>query len=413
MSTRIGIVGAGVGGLTLAHALRRRGMTPVIFERTGRGDPAAGYRLHLEPEACRDLAAGLPAQVYARLRASGAGAEAFQWFTLMDHRGRTRARLPVPTDGDRLLIERRVFLEILRDALPSDVIRWDTPVTGYRTHADGVTVHYHPGGAATVDVLVGADGTRSVITPQLVGLPPMRSTGITAIAAQVWLDQAGAPAVPTDLRDGLAYAIGPRGVGLFMTLQQAGPARRPFVLWSLGARIDQFAAYPSALSGSALVAEAARLVDGWSPRFAALIGAADVGTASAYPFWMPAALDAWATGPASGRVTLLGDAIHPMPPTAGVGAGTAIFDAVALAAELDEARTGAQFAVALHRYRDKVAAGAPRAVAKGRPALTGQRVLSHAVARWAATGVGMPAVGWALQARYRRRPHDPSRWATY
>jgi 2-polyprenyl-6-methoxyphenol hydroxylase-like FAD-dependent oxidoreductase len=99
-------------------------------------------------------------------------------------------------------------------------------------------------------------------------------------------------------------------------------AERPYVVWSVAARLDS--------TGSDLIGLTHRLTKGWSDDFHALVDRSEAGSVAAFPFYFPAALKPWPAG----RVTLLGDAIHPMPPTAGTGASTAILDAAHLADDL-------------------------------------------------------------------------------
>ena len=55
---RVGVVGAGIGGLTLAHALRCRGIGCVVLERDRSPEQTAGYRLHVTDAAVAALRAG-------------------------------------------------------------------------------------------------------------------------------------------------------------------------------------------------------------------------------------------------------------------------------------------------------------------------------------------------------------------
>jgi 2-polyprenyl-6-methoxyphenol hydroxylase-like FAD-dependent oxidoreductase len=406
VTPHVGVVGAGIGGPTLAHALRAHGITVTVFDRDPSPAAAAGYRLHLNPEAITALGRGVPDTVLDDLRATGAGTESFSRFSVLDHRGRTRLRLPVPTDAELLMIGRRPLRSLLTRDL-TDVIRWDSAVTGFTEHPDRVTVHV--AGERTpidVDVLVGADGTRSLVTPRVTGRPAARPAGITAIAGTVPLYETTSPPVPADLRHGLGFAIGPRGVGLFLAMHVPRPTtptrgaqpERPYLVWSVAARPEQFSADPAALTAAGLLHEARRLLHGWAPRYDRLLNASPPGSVAAFPFWFPASLGPWR----SDRVTLIGDAIHPMPPTAGAGASTAIIDAVHLADDL------ANHAVpeALRVYQHRMLGYAPNAVREAEPALTWQRRLANPLLRALATGIVLPAVDTALgvgQALRRRR----------
>jgi salicylate hydroxylase len=391
---RVGIVGAGIGGLTLAHALRGHGIDHVVFERDTSPADTAGYRLHLDEAAVAALRAGAPAEVLAALRACGTGAASFRQFAVFDHRGRVRLRLPGYTGEDILMIGRRPLRAVLARGL--DRIRWGTPVDGCTDEGDRVRVHLRDGPDTEVDVLVGADGVRSRIARDLLGGPGARPAGVVGVAGRTPLTARTVRHVPPALVRGPGFVIGPWGVGAFLSLHRPGPsadpdAERPYVVWSIAARTPQFVTDPVTLSPADLVAEALRLTPDWSPALRALIRACDVDATAAFPFWFPAALGPWPVG----RVTVLGDAIHPMPPTAGAGASTAVVDAVHLADDL----AGRPLREALTAYQARLLRYAPAAVEEARPALAWQRRLANPVLRTLATEAVLPLVNLALSRR--------------
>ncbi|GAA0797581.1 FAD-dependent oxidoreductase [Spirilliplanes yamanashiensis] len=176
-------------------------------------------------------------------------------------------RLPLPPDDDVLLIGRRPLRAVLARGV-ADAVRWETTVCGFTEHPDGVDVHLAGARDVRVDVLVGADGVRSRITPALTGRPAARPAGVTAIAARVPLGVPGAPPVPGDLRHGLAFGYGPRGVGVFLALHRPGPrpapeAEPPYLVWSVAAAPERFSGDPATTNPAGLVDEARRLLRGW------------------------------------------------------------------------------------------------------------------------------------------------------
>ena len=399
---RVGMVGAGIGGLTLAHALRRRGIDCVVLERDRSPAETAGYRLHVTEAAVAALRDGVPAPVLAALRACGTGPESFRQFAVIDHRGRTRLRIPMYRDEDVLMIGRRPLRAVLARDL-GGAVRWGAAVAGYTESADGVRVHLRDGGNLDVDVLVGADGVRSRVARGLLGGPGATPAGVIGVAGRTPLTPRTVRLVPPSLVRGPAFVIGPRGVGSFLSLHRPGPtgdpaAERPYVVWSIAARTGQFATDPATLPPAGLVREALRLTRSWSPRMRALMAAAEEGSTAAFPFWFPAALSPWPVG----RVTVLGDAIHPMPPTAGAGASTAIIDAVHLARDL----AGSPPRTALATYQARMLSYAPAAVDEARPPLVWQRRLANPVLRVLGTEVALPLADLLLRARTGVPPPD-------
>ncbi|GIE30709.1 monooxygenase [Actinoplanes italicus] len=380
---RVGIVGAGIGGLTLAHALQRRGIGVTVFERDSGPQATAGYRLHLPATAFTALAEVLPAASVRALRECGAGNDSFRQFAVLDHRGRVRLRIPIEHAGEALLIGRRPLRAVLARGL-GDVIRWNTTVSGWTASPDGVEL----ADGSRFDLLVAADGTGSRAARRLLGRSTARRSGFIGIAGRSPLPQR----IPADLRRGLAFMVGPGGVGAFLSLHgehgRDPAAEHPYVVWSVSARLDD----PDA----DLAGQAHRLTARWSDDFHTLIDRSEPGSVAAFPFHFPAALGPWASGP----VTLLGDAVHPMPPTAGAGAGTAILDAAYLAEDLGTRPVRE----ALAAYRTRLLTYAPAAVDEARPALLWQRRLENPMLYALAVRLALPAVDAGLRLVRRGRP---------
>jgi 2-polyprenyl-6-methoxyphenol hydroxylase-like FAD-dependent oxidoreductase len=396
---RVGIAGGGIGGLALAHGMRRQGWETVVFERDARPQDTAGYRLHLTPESLAALRGLLPPGLAAAIEGTAAAPATFRQIAVFDHRGRTRIRLPLP-GADHLLIGRRPLRMLLARGL-DDVVRWGTRVTAVHEHPGGVTVRTGDRPATEVDVLVGADGIRSVVTQQLTGRPAARPAGVAAIAGTVHLHDRPVSA-PADLRRGIGLAIGPRGTGMFLAAHQPrtgdlpdGVIReRPYLVWSVVAPIERFSADVTEMRPEVLLAEALALTGRWSPGYRDLLAGSDPGSVAAFPFVYPGALGRWH----SDRMTLIGDAVHPMPPTAGAGASTALIDAGHLSADLGRASVP----VALARFQSRMLGYAPSAVDEARPALDWQRRMANPLLRLLAVEVVFPLVAAATAARNRR-----------
>jgi 2-polyprenyl-6-methoxyphenol hydroxylase-like FAD-dependent oxidoreductase len=108
-------------------------------------------------------------------------------------------------------------------------------------------------------------------------------------------------------------------------------------MWALSAKREKFGLADVEQADSATLAAAAtRTMSGWSRAFRELVGLADPTTISCLPIRTSVPVAPWRTG----RVTLLGDAIHSMTPYRGIGANVAIKDAARLTRALVAAHCG-------------------------------------------------------------------------
>ncbi|MEV4539258.1 NAD(P)/FAD-dependent oxidoreductase [Asanoa sp. NPDC049518] len=315
---RIAIAGGGLGGLTLARVLHRQGIEAIVYEREAhRSARSQGGMLDLHPESGqRALAeAGLTGRFRSQARPEG------EEHRILDPAGRTLVHhTPPPGSFDgRPEIDRRALRDLLLDSLPHDTVAWQHRLTAATPRpGGGWTLIFDSGQTADCDVLVGADGARSVVRPLLTDVP------LSYVATHVQLDIGDVDRRHPDLAD----LVGPGN------------------LWCVG--VNQILAAQRLGDGSIRVGVSIRAEDrkirdkralldlfrGWSPRVTALIDAGDGAVTARRVEAMPAGAR-W-----SGRrgVTLIGDAAHLMPPV-GEGANQAMLDAAELAGHL-AARTG-------------------------------------------------------------------------
>lgn len=194
---RVAIIGAGLGGLTLAQALHRRGIEVAVYERDRELSTVSGYRLHVDPQACQVLREELPVEVYQALLASSNGRATFDRLSLLDHRLRTLTHIPQDQTGDALLIGRAPLRRLLAHGL-DDIITTDATFTGYEHRPGGaVTAHFADERTVEADLLVGADGPNSTLAAQLLGASNTQPTGFVGIAARIPLTDDTRPLVPT------------------------------------------------------------------------------------------------------------------------------------------------------------------------------------------------------------------------
>jgi 2-polyprenyl-6-methoxyphenol hydroxylase-like FAD-dependent oxidoreductase len=170
---RVLIVGAGVAGLALAHALRQRSITAEVVERVSEWQPG-GAGLYLPGNAGRALRElGVGPAVAGRANPIGRQ-------RLLDHRGRLLAEIDVDRFWDGVggcvAIQRAVLHEALRDATQDVPVRLGTSVTDLED-GDEPRVSFSDGSSGSYDLVVGADGVHSTIRRLALGGPPARYVG--------------------------------------------------------------------------------------------------------------------------------------------------------------------------------------------------------------------------------------------
>ncbi|MET0189998.1 MAG: NAD(P)-binding protein, partial [Pseudonocardia sediminis] len=261
---RVIVIGAGIGGLTLAQGLRREGIDVAVHERDAAPSDTGGYRLHLSAVARAALARRLPPALFQAVLGSAAGGASYRRMTIGDHRMRVLTS-DRQDEGERVMIGRIPLRELLCHGL-GDALHFGRAFTGYRVGpGGGVTAEFADGSTDHGDLLVGADGVHSRVIEQLAGGPTNSPTGIEALGGRVPLDAAARELVPAQLWSGPALAIGPGGVGAFLTLHDPAasvvvdpaacteiPARPedPYLLWSPGLPAERFPSRPEDHDGA-------------------------------------------------------------------------------------------------------------------------------------------------------------------
>lgn len=299
------IVGAGIGGLAAAIALRRRGWEITVLERA-EAVREVGAGISLWPNAIRALdLLGVGGQVREFSTVDGAGG-------FRDHRGRWLFRSDLRTRyGETLMLRRPILLDILRSALPAEAIALNTTVTGVERSGDQLTIVYD-GVRRPVELLVGADGLRSTVRASLWphARPPVYA-GYT-----VW--RLIAPPLDLDSDVSESWGRGER-VGLFRLADGASYAY-------LIANAREGTRYADDR------AELQRRFGQWQDPIPQLLDSLDGTEILRHDIYRLPALRSYVDG----RAVLIGDAAHAMTPDLGQGGATALEDAV----ELADALTG-------------------------------------------------------------------------
>jgi 2-polyprenyl-6-methoxyphenol hydroxylase-like FAD-dependent oxidoreductase len=313
MMMRIAIAGGGLGGLMLARILHLHGIGAVVYEReASRSARSQGGMLDLHPESGQRALeeAGLSGRFRSEARPEG------EEHRILDPAGRTLVHhLPRPgTFSGRPEIDRSVLRDLLLDALPADTVTWGHRLVAATPRPGGGFELTFDGGRTTgCDILVGADGARSVARSLLTDAP------LSPVSTHAELTISDADRSHPEL----AAMVGPGnfwciGVSQILAAQRLGDGS---IRVGVSLRPDD----RDLDSKRALL----DIFDGWNPRLTALIEAGDGPPTLRRIETMPA--DArWTHRPG---VTLIGDAAHLMPPV-GEGANQAMLDGAELAASL-------------------------------------------------------------------------------
>lgn len=339
----IAVMGAGIAGLTVAMSLFRAGLRCHVFEQTRLlGEVGAGVQL--APNAARLLhRLGLK----ARLQAVAVPVQAIEMRRWDDnsvvHRTLLAGECEQRFGAPYYTVHRADLHRCLLERLPEGIVHLGMHCPEVREHPDRVHLRFTDGSSTTADLVVGADGIHSRVRNVLIQDTP-RYSGQSIYRALIPAQRVpfllAEPKVVIWLGPGqhcVSYPVsGCDRICLAATVPDphwaADPQRAPgphgsTESWSALGRVeDLVAAYAD-----------------WNPEVRALTSAPQV--VSRWALHDRELLPRWSTD----RVTVVGDAAHPMLPFLAQGANQAIEDAVALAACLRDVGP-AGIADALARY---------------------------------------------------------------
>ncbi|MGW0833613.1 FAD-dependent oxidoreductase [Streptomyces prunicolor] len=368
MTTHVTIIGAGLGGLTLARVLHVNGIPATVYE----ADASPMARLQggmLDIHEHNGQLALKAADLMDEFRAIIL--EGRQATRALDRDGTVLMEEPDDGTGGRPEVQRGELRQILLDSLPDGTVRWGHKVSGTRTLADGRhEVAFDDGSTVVTSLLVGADGAWSRVRPLLSDATP-EYFGRSYVETYLYESETRHPVAAKTVGGGslFVFALDTGASRKWIAAhREKGETLHTYVM--LAKPQEWFAGIDFTDVGVATARIAAEF-EGWAPEITALITDSDTA-----PVVRP--LNSLPIGHRWDRVpgvTLLGDAAHLSPPD-GEGANLAMQDGAELgkfiAAHPDDIEA------ALTSYEDALfprsAAAATAAVATNEA--MGQRVVN-------------------------------------
>jgi 2-polyprenyl-6-methoxyphenol hydroxylase-like FAD-dependent oxidoreductase len=311
---KIAVIGGGIGGLTAAVALARKGLAAEVYEQAPVLEEV-GAGVGLWPNAVTALApiglAGKVAQLAVQLAGQGIKRPDGGWLVYIP--GEVMAQR---WGAGPVQVHRAELQQLLAGELGPSVIHLGARCTGFEDSGQAVTAYFADGRKVQADVLAGADGVHSAVRAQLFGPGPLRYRGYTAVRS---VTPAGSVPLPRD-------AIETWGRGARFGL---APTSGDRVLW-----YAMWNAPAGAHDAGDTTARLRELFGGWHEPVPAIIDATPAAAVIRTDIYDRRPARAWSQG----RVALIGDAIHPMTPDLTQGACQAILDATTLATCLAASR---------------------------------------------------------------------------
>jgi len=314
---RIAVIGGGIGGLAAALSLHRAGFDVDVYEQAPELNEVGGginmgpnaarilYRLGLEDALDRDAVRPLSAHVR-------------RWD---DGRTLQKATLnPISSElygAPHLTVHRADLQRIIASGLPRECIHLGHRLIGFEDRDTAVEASFANGRRIEADMLVGADGIHSTVRTALFGEEEPAFAGCVAYRGLVPAERIA----DLGLERGNQSWLGPGGhlVHYFVS----GGRLLNFVGWTEHDTWNR-----EDWTDRATIERALAAFEGWHPQIRRIVSAAD--TCFIWALFDRDPLPRWSAG----RVTLLGDACHPMYPFMAQGAAQAIEDGATLAALL-------------------------------------------------------------------------------
>jgi salicylate hydroxylase len=323
---RVAIIGAGIGGLAAACALRQRGIEVALYERAAKLEEV-GAGIQIGPNSVKVFRA-LGLEDALRRNAF----EPINMVSLTWDDARLRFRAPLKAvataqyGAPYMTAHRADIHNMLRAVVGDAPLRLDADCVGADTVHGGAVARFADGSVIEADAVIAADGIRSAIRAQHFGADQPRFSGMMSWRCMVPMDcvpRRVGPGGSVSLEHGDYFGwLGPRGHVICYPIGAKGDMLNIFGGHYTEDWVEESWSVPS--SSAELIAAKA----GWNE---ALLGMfRHVDHVFKWGIYDRDPLPEWTRG----RVTLLGDAAHPTMPTLAQGASMAIEDGYVLARQL-------------------------------------------------------------------------------